>query len=120
MTATEKKIFKMVKDAEMLELEEIMILVNDTFKLHFGYRPSLCLEDDSNNEEKENGKRFWQLYEAETEWDGRAEKIKDCYLGFYEWLLLEEIYKEKIYQEEQEQEMLYKMTPRQRAEWLQW
>ena len=116
MTATEKKIFKMAKDAEMLELEEIIILINDTFKLHYGYTPSLCLEDDTQDGED---KKYWLLSEGETGWDGRAEKIKDCYLGFYEWLL-EEVYREKIYQEEQEQEMLYKMTPRQRAEWLQW
>lgn len=116
MTATEKKIFKMVKDAEMLELEEIMILVNDTFKIHKGYAPSLLLEDDT--QEGEN-KKYWLLSEGETEWTGRAEKIKDCYLGFYEWLL-EQAFQKQIYKEQDEEEILLKMTPRQRAEWFQW
>ena len=116
MTATEKRNWQMVKEAEMLELEEIIILINDTFKLHFGYAPSLLLEDDT--QEGEN-KKYWLLSEGETEWTGRAGNIKDCYLGFYEWLL-DDIFQEQIEREEEEQEMLYKMTPRQRAEWFQW
>lgn len=116
MTATEKRNWQMVKNAEMLELEEIIILINDTFKIHKGYAPSLLLEDDT--QEGEN-KKYWLLSEGETEWTGRAEKIKDCYLGFYEWLL-DDIFQEQIEREEEEQEMLYKMTPRQRAEWFQW
>ena len=116
MTATEKRNWQMVKEAEMLELEEIIILINDTFKLHFGYAPSLLLEDDT--QEGEN-KKYWLLSEGETEWTGRAGNIKDCYLGFYEWLL-DDIFQEQIEREEEEQEMLYKMSPRQRAEWFQW
>lgn len=116
MTATEKRNWQMVKEAEMLELEEIIILINDTFKLHFGYASSLLLEDDT--QEGEN-KKYWLLSEGETEWTGRAGNIKDCYLGFYEWLL-DDIFQEQIEREEEEQEMLYKMTPRQRAEWFQW
>ena len=116
MTATEKRNWQMVKNAEMLELEEIIILINDTFKIHKGYAPSLLLEDDT--QEGEN-KKYWLLTEGETEWTGRAGNIKDCYLGFYEWLL-DDIFQEQIEREEQEQEMLYKMTPRQRAEWFQW
>lgn len=116
MTATEKRNWQMVKNAEMLELEEIIILINDTFKIHKGYAPSLLLEDDT--QEGEN-KKYWLLTEGETEWSGRAKNIKDCYLGFYEWLL-DNIFQEQIEREEEEQEMLYKMTPRQRAEWFQW
>ena len=116
MTATEKRNWQMVKNAEMLELEEIIILINDTFKIHKGYAPSLLLEDDTR--EGEN-KKYWLLSEGETEWTGRAEKIKDCYLGFYEWLL-DEVFQEQIYKEQDEQEYLLTLTPRQRAEWFQW
>lgn len=116
MTATEKRNWQMVKNAEMLELEEIIILINDTFKIHKGYAPSLLLEDDTR--EGEN-KKYWLLSEGETEWTGRAEKIKDCYLGFYEWLL-DEVFQEQIYKEQDEQEHLLTLTSRQRAEWFQW
>lgn len=122
MTATEKRNWQMVKNAELLELEEIIILVTDTFNIHKGYYPDFLLERSSTfdyEEEKEIETKMWILTEGQTEWTGTAKNIKDCYLGFYEWLL-DDIFQEQIEREEEEQEMLYKMSPRQRAEWFQW
>lgn len=122
MTATEKRNWQMVKNAEMLELEEIIILVTDTFNIHKGYYPDFLLERSSTfdyEEEKEIETKMWILTEGQTDWTGSGKDIKNLYLGFYEWLL-DEVFQEQIYEEQDEAEYLAKLTPRQRAEYYRW